>query len=261
LFQTALTLFYRRFESAFEYLFTATGGMALLLAEILRNIRHVSADRRRILRQMLEVGWNTLPLASMIGFFTGMITSLQTGMELKTLGLHHQIGSIVGISLAREMGPVFAALIVAARVGAAWTAEIGTMSVSEEVDALRSLGIRPVRFLGLPRFVASIIMLPILTVYAIMVGIWGGAMVSANYLGVPSRIYYRRMWDSLELADIRLCLLKAFFFGVIISIVSTWCGLATTNGAEGVGRSTTRSVVITLSLILVADYFITRFIG
>jgi len=182
-------------------------------------------------------------------------------VELKNLGLQQQVGTIVGLSLVREMGPVFTAFIIAARVGAAWAAEIGTMSVSEEIDALRSMGISPVRYLAMPRFLAAITMQPVLTVYSIVVGMWGGALVSVNYLGVPQLIYYKRMFRSLEIHDITLGLGKAFVFGAIFSIVCCYMGLTTKNGAEGVGRATTRSVVISLTLILVADYFITRFLG
>ena len=135
------------------------------------------------------------------------------------------------------------------------------MSVSEEIDALRSLGIRPVRFLAMPRFFSAITMQPLLTVYSIVVGMWGGALVSVNYLGVSQTIYYKKMYDSLDMHDLALGLWKAFVFGVLFSIVCCYTGLTTKNGAEGVGRSTTRSVVMSLSLILVADYFISRFMG
>jgi phospholipid/cholesterol/gamma-HCH transport system permease protein len=254
-------IIFSRIEAIFADLFSTAGGMIFLLWRCILNIRFVFSDGRRVLRQFVEVGWNTLPLASMIGLFTGMITALQTGVELKNLGLEQQIGPIVGLSLVREMGPTFTAFIVAARVGAAWAAELGTMSVSEEVEGLRSLGIRPVRFLAMPRFFAAIIMQPILTAYSIVVGMWGGALVAVNYLGVPSNVFYNRMFNSLEIYDITLGLWKAFVFGIIFSIVSCYTGLATRNGAQGVGRSTTRSVVISLSLILVADYFMGRFLG
>ncbi|MBN1900179.1 ABC transporter permease [Candidatus Sumerlaeota bacterium] len=251
----------KNIEFFFFALFHTSGGMLLLSFQCVLEFRHLFANSRRILKMMLEVGWKTLPLASMIGLFTGMITALQTGVELKNLGIHEQIGTIVGLSLVREMGPVFTAFIIAARVGAAWAAEIGAMNVSEEVDALRSLGIYPVRFLAMPRFFAAITMQPVLTIYSIVVGIWGGALVSVHYLGVPRFIYYKRLFNALEMEDVTLGLLKAFVFGAIFSIVCCFMGLSTQNGAEGVGRSTTRSVVISLSLILVADYFITRFMG
>jgi phospholipid/cholesterol/gamma-HCH transport system permease protein len=251
----------KRIQDFFLDLFVTAGGMVLLLVECILELRYVFANPRRILTQLLEVGCNTLPLASMIALFTGMITALQTGVELKNLGLQEQIGTIVGLSLVREMGPVFTAFIVAARVGAAWAAELGTMSVSEEIDALRSLGIRPVRFLAMPRFFSAITMQPLLTVYSIVVGMWGGALVSVNYLGVSQTIYYKKMYDSLDMHDLALGLWKAFVFGVLFSIVCCYTGLTTKNGAEGVGRSTTRSVVMSLSLILVADYFISRFMG
>ncbi len=250
-----------RIELFFVDLFGTAGGMLLLLGQCLLETRYLFSNMRRLLRQLVEVGWNTLPLATMIGVFTGMIVALQTGVELKNLGLQQQIGTIVGLSLVREMGPVFTAFIISARVGAAWAAELGTMSVSEEIDALRSLGIRPVRFLAMPRFVAAVIMQPLLTIYSIVVGMWGGAVVSANYLGVHSHIFFRKMFRSLEMHDITLGLWKAVLFGAIFSIVSCYTGLTTHNGAKGVGRSTTRAVVVSLSLILIADYFMDRFVG
>ena len=250
-----------RIESFFAELFATAGGMILLLGQCLLEIRHLFSGIKRVLRQLVEVGWSTLPLASMIGLFTGMITALQTGVELKNLGLQHQIGTIVGLALVREMGPVFTAFIISARVGAAWAAELGTMSVSEEIDALRSLGIRPVRFLAMPRFVAAVTMQPLLTVYSIIVGIWGGALVSVTYLRISGNVFYKKLYSALELNDMILGLWKAVVFGAIFSIVCCYMGLTTRNGAKGVGTSTTRSVVISLTLILVADYFINRFMG
>ena len=255
-----MTIF-KRIQDFFSDLFVTTGGMVLLLVQCIAELRYAFTSPKRVLVQMLEVGCNTLPLASMIALFTGMIITLQTGVELKKLGLEQQIGTIMGLSLVREMGPVFTAFIIAARVGAAWAAELGTMSVSEEIDALRSLGIRPVRFLAMPRFCAAVLMQPVLTVYSIIIGMWGGALVAVNYLSVPGKIYYKRMFNALEMEDLTLGLGKALAFGALFSIVCCYTGLMTKNGAEGVGRSTTRSVVVSLSLILVFDYFMTRFIG
>ena len=252
---------WRRIEHLFADLFTTAGGMVLLCGKCVLDGRYIFRNFQRPLSQMLEVGWNTLPLASMIGVFTGMITALQTGVELKNLGLQQQVGTVVGLSLVREMGPVFTAFIISARVGSAWAAEIGTMSVSEEIDALRSLGIYPVRFLAMPRFFFFFLMQGLLTLYFIVVGMWGGAVFNVNYLNVPSQIFYSRMFDSLTMQDVFTGLWKTVVFAIIFSIVSCYTGLTTENGAKGVGRSTTRSVVISLSLILIADYFISRFMG
>lgn len=254
-----MAAFLKRIESWFADLFQTSGGMVLLAGRCIMDVRFLPRDRKRFMQRVGEVGWHTLPIAALIGVFTGMITSLQTGTELKELGLQQSIGSIVGLSLVREMGPVFTAFIVAARVGAAWAAEIGTMEVSEETDALRSLGIHPVRYLAMPRFFAAMIMLPLLTVYSVVIGIAGGALVSVYYLGVSYRIYSNRMFNSLVIEDLGLGLFKAFVFGILIALVSSYTGLSTKNGAQGVGRSTMRSVVISFSLILIADYFITRF--
>jgi phospholipid/cholesterol/gamma-HCH transport system permease protein len=190
-----------------------------------------------------------------------MVTALQTGLELKELGLVEAVGTVVGLSVVQEMGPVITAFIICGRVGAAMTAELGTMNVTEEIDVLRSLGIHPVRFLVVPRFVAAVLMVPVLTIYSILIGIWGGSIVATNYLGITSQIYYSRMFDSLELKHIVHGMSKTFLFGAIISIVCCHMGLSASNGVEGVGKSTMRAVVVSLTLILISDFFMTRFIG
>ncbi len=229
----------------------------------LRSLREARFARRKfshVLRQMQEIGYNTFPLTAMVGLFTGMIVALQTGLELKNFSLQQIIGGIVGLSLTREMGPVITAFIIAGRVGAAMAAELGTMKVSEEIDALRAMGISAERFLVMPRVVAALVMQPILTAYSVVIGTWGGAIVSSTYLGVSYEIYWRRLRSAVEVSDFTAGLFKSLVFGAITVTVCCQQGLATTGGAEGVGRATTRSVVITLTMILVSDYLLTRFV-
>lgn len=248
-----------KIESYFYRLFIVSGELVTLLFWSLYEVKDFPRSFKRIMRQMLDIGFNTLPLALMIGLFTGMIVALQTGIELKSLGLQRLVGSIVGLSLVREMGPVITAFIVAGRVGSAMAAELGTMAVSEEVDALRSLGIDPVRFLAMPRIFSAILMLPLLTTYSIIVGLYGGALISQTFLGVDSIIYFKQTYESLSFNDVVKGIGKTFIFGAIFSTVSCYMGLTTLNGAEGVGKSTTRAVVISLTLILISDYFMSRF--
>jgi phospholipid/cholesterol/gamma-HCH transport system permease protein len=248
------------FRRLFEGLFERSGQTVFLFLETLVELRHLHRRINPTLLCMLQFGVNTLPLAAFIGFFVGMVTALQTGTELKKLGMTDLLaGPIVGVSLMREMGPVITAVIICGRVGAAMTAELGTMVVTEEIDVLRSLGISPVRFLVLPRFVASVTMVPALTAYSVLIGIWGGALVSTRYLGVSSTVFYNELFRTLKTHDIVSGMGKTFFFGAIIAIVCCHMGLTTTRGAEGVGRSTMKAVVVSLTAILISDYFLTRF--
>lgn len=252
---------YRYIEEFFYHLFYMSGEMVGLLVKTIAELRGVFRAPRRVLKQMVEMGFNTLPLASMIGLFTGMVLALQTGIELRRFGYEQVVGAIVGLTMVREMGPVITAFLVSARVGSAMAAEIGTMAVTEEIDALKAMGINPVRYLVLPRFVAAVTMLPLLTIYSVIIGVIGGRLVSSTYLGISSEVYLRNFWDVMDFSEIWHGLSKTFVFAAIISIVSCYMGLTTTNGAEGVGKATTRSVVVSLTMILVSDYFITRFMG
>lgn len=245
-------------ESTFERTFRTSGGIFLLFWQSLSEVRWCRQDRRRLLIQMVEIGWQTAPLAMMVGFFTGMIIALNVGVPLRDFGQESQVGGILGLAMVREFGPVFTAFILAARVGAAMTAEIGTMTVGEEVDTLRVMGIRPARYLAMPRIVASLLMNPILTTYATALGLIGGMILSKVYLGVSSELFWMRVYDLVTWEEIRTGLLKALTFGGIYSTVCVYQGLTCEGGAEGVGKATTRGVVLSLTLILVADFLLTR---
>lgn len=247
-------------ERRFERLFLMSGGMVLLFAAALRELHFGRRDLQRIGRQMLAVGYSTLPLAALINLFTGMTLALNTGFALSDYGQVALIPPIVALSMAREMGPVITAVIIVGRVGAAMAAELGTMSVSDELDVLRVLGIRCERYLVMPRVMAALVMTPLLTVYALVIGLIGGALVSSEYFGLTYQQYYDRAIQALTLGEIFKGLLKAVVFGAIFSTVCCYLGLVTSGGAEGVGRSTTKAVVIALSGILVANYLLTRFL-
>jgi phospholipid/cholesterol/gamma-HCH transport system permease protein len=241
--------------------FEIAGGFVFLLARTCLETPMFWRAPGRLVRQMMSVGVHTLPLAAMIGVFTGMVVALQTGYELRTFGLQDTIGSIVGLTMVREMGPVITAFLIAGRVGSSMAAELGTMSVTEEIDALRVMGISPVRYLVVPRFLAILITQPLLTVYSVVIGIWGASLISAAYLHVDAVIYFSHVFRSLQTTDIIQGFSKTFVFAAITVIVACHLGMTASSGAAGVGKATTRSVVISLTAILVSDYFVTSFFG
>lgn len=240
------------------HFFETTGEILILFSKTVGWCRKAMESRREIFKQMAFMGVGTLPIALLMGFFVGMVLALQTGVQLLRFNVESIIGAIVGLSLAKELGPVLTGYLVAGRVGAAITAELGTMTVSEEIDALRVMGVDPIFYLSMPRFVAGALMVPIIVIYVNLIGIMGGAIISATYVGVDLRSYFDNLFDSLTFGELFRGLVKAMFFGAIVAIVGCYKGFKTTGGAEGVGRYTTQSVVLSFILIIVFDYFLTR---
>jgi phospholipid/cholesterol/gamma-HCH transport system permease protein len=214
-------------------------------------------DIRNLLKQMEEVGIKSVPVVLITGAFTGMVLALQSYTGFKRFNAEAFVGTVVALSMTRELGPVLSGLMVSGRVGSAMAAELGTMQVTEQIDALYTLATNPIKYLIVPRFLASVIIMPILAVFADVVGILGGYLVSVNLLGSNPTIYVRRTFDYLDLDDIYIGLLKATVFGMIISIIGCYQGFHTQGGAEGVGKATTKAVVVSSLLILIANYFIT----
>ncbi|MDD5291958.1 MAG: ABC transporter permease [Candidatus Omnitrophica bacterium] len=238
-------------------LFTYLGGLSTLGLETIFCIFIPPIKKERIFEQAKQIGLDSLFIVSLVAFFTGMILALQTAYLMKKLSSEIYIASIIALSLTRELGPVLTALIVAGRSGAAITAEIGTMTVTEQVDALKTLATNPVKYLVVPRFIALTLMLPILTIYADLIGIYGGYIIGVNRLSISPSMYLATTFDTLVNKDIITGLIKAVFFGMIISLVACYEGLNVEGGAEGVGKSTTKSVVTTFIFIIVADCFFT----
>jgi phospholipid/cholesterol/gamma-HCH transport system permease protein len=242
------------------YSFRIVGEVLTLLWRTVVSFREAPRNVQSILTQMAIIGYDTLPVASVMAFFVGMVLALQTGVELAKYGTQDIIGGIVGLSMVREMGPVMVSFLVAGRAGSAMAAEIGVMKVYEEIDALQTLEIDPVRYLVMPRLIAALICVPILTVYADCVGMVGGAIIS--HLHPKIFISYSTYTDALRMAlklkEILAGLIKSFVFGGIIAVICCYVGFNTSGGARGIGVSTTRSVVLSFMLILVADYFLTR---
>src|SRR5262245_55001513 len=215
---------------------------------------------REIMTQMDLIGVGSLTIIVLTGAFTGGILALDTAPTLKTFGATGVTGQLVVTSLVREMGPVLASILLAGRVGSAIAAELGSMVVSEQVDAMRALGTDPIRKLVWPRLLALIVMTPALTVLADMVGSVGGWAVATSLMGVPSSVYVRSAKDALTYNDLIGGLVKPVMFGFIIATVSCRAGLRTHGGTVGVGRSTTQSVVLSDILILASDFFLQKLI-
>lgn len=237
-----------------------SGRGLLVLWEAILDLRFMFSKRSRpaVLNQLYVAGIKSIGVISIVAMFTGMILALQTGLELRKFGQEVNIGAAVMVSLLREMGPFMTALILAASVGSAIAAELGTMVVSEEIAALEVMSINPVRFLVMPRLAAMMIMTPILTFYACMLGVLGGAIVGYTQLNVAFQAYWDNATRFAENKDLYVGMFKAFVFGIIITTVACHQGFSTSEGAVGVGRATRRSVIISFLLILVVGYFITR---
>ncbi len=212
---------------------------------------------RETLHQMFVCGIASLPVTMVVSVFTGAILALNGGISLSELGQENLIGGIVAVSMTREMGPFMTGLILAASVGAAMAAEIGTMKVSEEIDALEVLGIDPARFLVVPRLIAMAVMTPVVTVYTNIVGTLGAAIISAAQFGVGWAAFKNGALDSLEAKDIYTGLFKGVVFGAVIAGVACAQGLRARGGAIGVGQGVRRSVVVSYLMILILGYLLT----
>jgi phospholipid/cholesterol/gamma-HCH transport system permease protein len=222
-----------------------------------------------LFQQMDVIGVGSLGIVLLTGFFTGMVLALQLSVQLQQLGQTTLVGKLITASMVRELGPVLAGLMVAGRVGSGIAAQLGSMRVTEQIDALNTLGTDPIKKLATPRVLASLIMLPTLTIINDFVGILGGNIIAEFYLGVPSSLYWRTVFEQMLTGGFTLRyipndfvqgLIKPFVFGGIISLVACYHGLKTSGGTEGVGLATTRTVVTASILILVVDYFLTQII-
>ena len=210
-----------------------------------------------IFKQMEFVGVKSLWVVIVTGGFTGMVLALQTYYGFRQFSSEGLVGITVALSMTRELGPVLTALMVTGRAGSAIAAELGTMRVTEQIDALTAMALNPIKYLVVPRIVASLLMLPILTVIADFTGILGGYFVGVKLLGINEGIFVSRMTKYVDLEDIYNGLAKAACFGIILALVSCYKGFYTKGGAQGVGRATTEAVVVASISILIADYVLT----
>ncbi len=237
--------------------FTQIGGINILLSRTVGLIFKGEIRWKSTVEQMFEIGVMSLPLVFLTSLFTGMVLALQSAYQLRLFTAQQFTADLVALSICRELGPVLTAMVVAGRVGASIAAELGTMKVTEQIDALKSLAMDPVEYLAVPRFLAAIFMLFALTIYADIIGMLGGYLVSVFKLGISSHEYIKRSIDSLMVKDVMTGLIKAFCFGGIISIVGCFYGFNTKDGAEGVGRATTYAVVVALIAIIASDVLFT----
>ena len=215
-------------------------------------------ELRQTMIQTTRVGVDSLAVATLTSLFTGMVLALQAGTTMRNiLSEPMYIGTLVGFSLIRELGPVLTAFVITGRAGAAVAAEIGTMRVTEQIDALHTLGTNPIRYLVIPRMIAFMIAIPVLTLFANISGMFGGLVVSSQALGVSHHTYINDIKTFLTVSDLMHGFIKSAFFAFTIAVVCCYKGLNTRGGAEGVGKSTTAAVVISMVLILVMDYFLT----
>ncbi|HRY29880.1 MAG TPA: ABC transporter permease [Elusimicrobiota bacterium] len=232
------------------------GGVVVLVQKTVYWLFKARPDVRNTAIQMNEIGVRSFPVTSLTALFTGMVLALQTGYSFrKVFNEPLYVGTVVGLSLLKELGPVLTALVVAGRVGAAIAAELGTMNVTEQIDALYTLGTNPVRYLVVPRFLACLVMVPLLTVYADLIGILGGFGIAHWRLGIPAPVFWDEI-NAIGLEDGFHGLIKSVAFALIIVITACYKGIRCQGGAEGVGQATTSTVVVSMVMVLVSDYFL-----
>ncbi|MEE9238515.1 MAG: ABC transporter permease [Thermodesulfobacteriota bacterium] len=237
-----------------------TGGLLGLLMETLYWCKASFSNSDKVFAQLYIIGNQTLPVGALIALFSGGVLALQAGPTLAQFGLEENVGGLVGLSLVKEIGPIMASILIAGRVGSAMTAELASMSVYEEIDALKTMDINPVRYLVMPRFIAMVMALPILVIYMDVIGWFGGGIVSVinPEVHLSFDIYYRNLSELVDFTAVMNGLIKAMFFGIIISIVCCYVGLKTKGGPREIGSSVTKAVVMSFVLVLVSDYYITR---
>ncbi len=233
------------------------GSVGIFVGYIARAVATPKMYVLAILRQMIEIGYYSLPVIGLTAIFTGAVLALQSYTGFARFNAESSIASVVVLSITRELGPVLAGLMLAGRVGAAIAAEIGTMRVTEQIDALYTLNTDPFKYLVVPRVLAGIIMLPILVLIADIIGVFGGYMVSIFKLGFSPYSYLKSTFDYLERWDVISGLIKASFFGFIVTSMGCYHGYISGRGAQGVGKATTDAVVSASVLILLSNYIIT----
>ncbi|MBN2376190.1 MAG: ABC transporter permease [Sedimentisphaerales bacterium] len=218
-----------------------------------------SAARGRIWEQMYEIGNKSVPVVMITGAFVGMTLAVQSFNQLRGMGLEERLGSLINISVVKELGPVLAAMMLAGRVGGALTAELGTMHVTEQIDALRVMGADPIRHLVVPRFLACVLLTPCLTIYADFMGVLGGYLITVVHFGVNSEAYWRFSADVVEKWDVSVGIIKGVFFGASIALISCFKGFNCAPGAQGVGKACTEAFVSSFLSILMIDFALAVF--
>jgi phospholipid/cholesterol/gamma-HCH transport system permease protein len=240
--------------------FENIGGTLLLMVRALKYAPSLPRQFPRFIEQCYLIGYTTLPIVTILSFFIGSVLALQSGYSMDNFGAKQFIGTLVGLTMARELGPMMVAILVTGRVGSAITAELASMKVYQEVDALVTMNIPPERMLVLPRLAAVLVMMPILAIIANLCGWYGGALVCqyTHFISVDSQAYFAALKRFMKPEDIIDGLLKAEVFGFVIVLVCCYTGLSTRGGPREIGAAVTKAVVASLILILVLDYFVTK---
>jgi phospholipid/cholesterol/gamma-HCH transport system permease protein len=253
-----MTSVFEQFGLVFLRLFEQTGlWFRMLWRTITWTVRR-PFEVREWLRQMVRVGFESIPVVFLTAMFTGMVMALQTYNGFHRVHAENFVGSVVALAMLRELSPVLVALMVTGRVGSSMAAEIGTMRVTEQIDALYALATDPVQYLFVPRVIAGLVMLPFLTVLGDALGIFGGYLVGVKLMGTNPLIYEQNTFQFLHMNDLWSGLIKSAFFGVILTLTGCVRGYYTRGGAEGVGRATTSAVVSASLIILLVDFFLTK---
>lgn len=240
--------------------FEDVGSSVILAGRSFAHLPTLGRQLPRVVEQCYMIGYTTLPIVTILSVFIGGVLALQAGISLQGFGAKELIGTLVGESMARELGPVMAAILLAGRVGSSITAELASMKVYQEVDALVTMNIPPERILVLPRLIAVLLMMPVLAIFAIVVG-WLGGALACNYvgfIGVDWDTYFQSLKRFLTVGDVLNGIIKAEIFGFVVVLVACNTGLRTRGGPREIGISVTKAVVESLILILILDYFITR---
>ena len=235
----------------------SAGAVTLFAAEAISHIFRPPFYGRLFLKAFVEIAWFSLPVVAMTAFFTGMVLALQSYTGFARFNAEGAVANVVVLSITRELGPVLAGLMVAGRIGAAFAAEIGTMRVTDQIDALNTLSTNAMKYLVTPRILAGTLALPLLVVVANILGVMGGWLIGTQQLGFSSGAYLKATFDFLQSWDVISGLIKAAAFGFIVTLMGCWCGYTSGGGAQGVGRATTSAVVASSILILASDYVLT----
>jgi phospholipid/cholesterol/gamma-HCH transport system permease protein len=217
-------------------------------------------DLRLLIPQFYEIGAKSVSIVSITGLFVGMILAVGAAAQFLSLGLGNYLGTMINMSVVRELGPVLAGVMLAGRVGGALTAELGTMHVTEQIDALKTMGVDPLRYLVAPRFLACLLLTPLLTCYADFLGVMGGYLISVKIYGVQAVLYWRYSAQTIEMWDVTSGLAKSVLFGGAIALISCYKGFHCRAGAEGVGRACTEAFVLSFVSILTIDFFMAVFL-
>jgi phospholipid/cholesterol/gamma-HCH transport system permease protein len=234
------------------------GRISVIFVQALRAMVRRPLELRAIVYQMESLGVRSVGIASVTAVFIGMVMAVQFAFGLQKFGGMEYTGRVIGLSFARELAPTLTAVIVGGRIGAGMAAEVGSMAVTEQIDAIYALGADPIKKLVVPRLVASVIVMPILAIFALVLGFTGAMIVTSSQFNVPAAFFLRTALDSVQMTDFLSGICKCPFFGAIMALVGCYFGLTTTGGTEGVGRATTRTVVVVSIATLIADFFLTK---